>query len=97
MRRRYHGPIENRSSHTERNVAAIDVSLLKSDTPGVTNVLHFNNAGAALPPRLDAVASQVAREAAIGGYEAGDCIADVCDAVSTLIGAATRRQRARPR
>jgi cysteine desulfurase / selenocysteine lyase len=72
-------------------VAAIDVSLLRSDTPGVANVLHFNNAGAALPPRpvLDAVASHVAREAAIGGYEAAaeaaDRIADVYGAVATLI------------
>jgi aminotransferase class V len=74
-------------------VAAIDVPSLRSDTPGVANVLHFNNAGAALPPRpvLDAVTSHLAREAAIGGYEAAagaeGRIADVYDAVATLIGA----------
>ena len=71
----------------------LDVPLLRSDTPGVANVLHFYNAGCALPPRLvlDAVMSHLAREAAIGGYEAAaeaaDGIADVYDAVATLIGA----------
>src|SRR5260370_23172154 len=71
----------------------LDVPLLRSDTPGVSNVLHFNNPGAALPPRpvLDAVTSHLAREAAIGGVEAmieaRDRIADFYDAVATLIGA----------
>jgi cysteine desulfurase/selenocysteine lyase len=51
----------------------------------VANVLHFNNAGAALPPRpvLDAVIRHLAREAAA---EAADRIADAYDAVATLIG-----------
>src|SRR5215510_5530332 len=72
---------------------SLDVASLRADTPGVANVVHFNNAGAALPPRsvLDAVTSHLAREAAIGGYEAAaeaaQRIADVYDAVAALIAA----------
>lgn len=71
----------------------LDVPLLRSDTPGVANVLHFNNAGAGLPPRpvLDGVMQHLAREAAIGPVEAmveaADRIADMYDAIATLIGA----------
>jgi len=71
----------------------LDVPLLRSETPGVANVLHFNNAGMALPPHpvLDAVTAHLAREAAIGGMEAmveaGDRAADFYDAVAALIGA----------
>src|SRR5260370_42012393 len=72
---------------------ALDVPLLRSETPGVANVLHFNNAGMALPPRtvLDAVTRYMAREAAIGGMaamvEADDRIADFYDAIAPLTGA----------
>lgn len=51
---------------------AIDVDKVRSDTPGVENRLHFNNAGAALQPKVvtDAAISHIELESKIGGYEA---------------------------
>ncbi|MFM9105976.1 MAG: aminotransferase class V-fold PLP-dependent enzyme [Chloroflexota bacterium] len=52
----------------------IDVSRARAETPGVRNVLHFNNAGAGLMPGpvLGAAVSYLEREAEIGGYETAD-------------------------
>lgn len=71
----------------------LDVPFLRSETTGAANVLHFNNAGMALPPRpvLEAATSYMSREAAIGGMEAmveaDDRITDFYEAIGALIGA----------
>lgn len=71
---------------------AFDVARARAETPGCEGVLHLNNAGAALMPApvLAAVQEHLAREAAIGGYEAEDeaqaAIEDTYDAVAALLG-----------
>lgn len=71
----------------------VSLDQLRAVTPGVDHVLHFNNAGAALPPAivLSTVIGHLEREATIGGYEAADEATDRLDAVydslAALIGA----------
>ena len=71
----------------------IDVTAVRAATPGCAEVVHFNNAGAALPPKVvtDAVLEYTAREALTGGYEAQDAaaaeLASTYDALATLLGA----------
>jgi cysteine desulfurase / selenocysteine lyase len=68
-----------------------DLQRARHDTPGCTNVLHFNNAGASLMPQpvLDATIGHLQLEAQIGGYEAAeqahDAIEHTYGAAATLI------------
>jgi selenocysteine lyase/cysteine desulfurase len=71
----------------------IDLARARRDTPGAAEVLHFNNAGAALMPTpvVEAQIRHLQREAAIGGYEAADA-ADgrreaVYDSIARLLNA----------
>ena len=71
----------------------IDVARARADTPGCRDVVHLNNAGAALPTRavLDAVVEHLELEARVGGYMAADLVAErsaaVYESVAALIGA----------
>ena len=73
---------------------AFDVARARADTPACRRVLHFNNAGAALPPQpvLDAQVRHLRREAALGGYEAAaeaaEALAATYAAVARLLGCA---------
>jgi len=72
---------------------AIDVERARRDTPAATNVLHFNNAGAALMPVpvLRAQIDHLELEAASGGYEAAavadDRIEGVYRSIARLLNA----------
>jgi len=71
----------------------IDIAEVRRDTPATARIVHFNNAGAALPPQ-PVVAAQIAhiqREAEIGGYEAATeaqaRVANIYASIARLIGA----------
>ena len=72
----------------------MDLEALRSDTPGTSERIHLNNAGASLMPLpvLAAVRAHLDLESRIGGYEAADARrADVRAAradVASLLGAA---------
>jgi len=71
-----------------------DLERARRETPGCEEVLHFNNAGAALMPQpvLDATVGHLQLEARIGGYEAYDharaAVERVYGATATLLGCA---------
>jgi selenocysteine lyase/cysteine desulfurase len=72
----------------------IDVERARQETPGTEQVLHFNNAGAALMPQpvVDATVAHLRMESLIGGYEAADRAREVTErvyaAAASLIGCA---------
>jgi cysteine desulfurase/selenocysteine lyase len=74
-------------------LSTIDVARVRAATPGCRDIIHLNNAGAALPTRrvLDTVIEHLELEARIGGYAAADATYErreaVYDSVAALIGA----------
>lgn len=76
----------------------VDVARAREETPGCEARVHFNNAGASLMPQpvMDTVSRHLAREAAIGGYEAAEEAAgagrvrEVYERIARLVGAAPR-------
>jgi cysteine desulfurase/selenocysteine lyase len=73
--------------------AGLDLGRIRADTPGCKDVVHLNNAGAALPPApvLDTVLRHLELEARVGGYEAADAATERLtrsyDLLARLIGA----------
>lgn len=61
----------------------IDIETVRADTPGCNEVVHLNNAGAALSPKavLTASIDYLETEARLGGYEAATSRANDLDRV----------------
>jgi cysteine desulfurase / selenocysteine lyase len=74
-------------------IIADTVARLRHDTPGVTGVVHLNNAGAAFvsTATLNAQIAHLRLEAQLGGYEAKTAVAD---ALAEVRGSAARLMNA---
>ena len=74
----------------------IDIEQARRDTPAVSKILHFNNAGAALMPApvLQAQLDHLQLEAAIGGYEAATAANDRMEATYDSIARLLNADRA---
>jgi selenocysteine lyase/cysteine desulfurase len=76
--------------------ADTDLARWRADTPGCERLVHLNNAGAALVPRVvrDAIAAHLDREERLGGYEAAEAqstqLRETYDRVGQLLGAKAR-------
>lgn len=74
-------------------MANFDVARARAETPGCTDHIHLNNAGAALMPApvIDALKAHIDFEARLGGYEAateaGAALNGVYDSIARMIGA----------
>ncbi len=79
-----------------RPKASPEVERWRADTPNSERLVHLNNAGAALAPRVvhDAVGAHLQLERDLGGYEAAEARADAIHQVyqdlATLLGAQPR-------
>ena len=73
-----------------------ELARWRADTPGCAHRVHLNNAGAALTPRVvhQAVATHLALEDELGGYEAAEARRDelhrVSEDLGRLVGAGAR-------
>lgn len=66
-----------------------DIDLMRDDTPGVRQLIHFNNAGTGLAPTpvLEAVKQHLDLEATLGGYEAAAAAKTAMDTFYTSLAA----------